>query len=111
MRRRRFPRRRTLAAVHEPAHEPFETHWDLVQGPPEPELTRSIIALLTAVLRRPRPRASGFDDEQIIDRNRQVVIRRHQTAAGGDDAVAIVVGVAAKAMSNRSLRPMRRCMA
>ena len=36
----------------------------------------------------------GSIAEQIVDGHRQIVIRRHQAAAGGDDAVAVVVGIA-----------------
>ena len=32
--------------------------------------------------------------EQVVDRDRQVVVGRQQAGAAGDDAVAVVVGVA-----------------
>jgi hypothetical protein len=32
--------------------------------------------------------------EQVVDRGRQVSVRREQAACGGDDAVPVVVGVA-----------------
>lgn len=32
--------------------------------------------------------------EQIVDRHREIVVRRHQASLGRNDAVAVVVGVA-----------------
>ena len=82
-------------AAEQALDEPLEAHRHFVK--PAPQLRRDPVdhaARYHGLADRRILPPAGTVLEQVVDRDREVMIRRQQPGASGDDAMAIVIGVA-----------------